>query len=328
MQPVVPSQVTQRTREAQARAERRRVNRQASVHRISQGEHESGLGKQQVNEPNPEEIERHLVRRPDGVGRVLSKDTQITFLEPARDPGQPIGTGVDPFGPMLVPELELPASADLVVTRDDAFEQRRPRAWQAYDEDRRFVLVADRRVTCEKLRDEPRNELVCALLDLMTIEPGRGLRRIALAAWKWSMACAYSPRSSWTLPVAKWSIMRWRCTTAGPNRSCQSSGIQTRDELRDPRPVGLDEPPRRNQAIVSVRLPWVERDRTLEARGRLVEAAGLLEKPAEQGMSDAARSVDRDQFTQPLLGFARPVLGIQGFDFPEASDGRVEVSTA
>ena len=91
-------------------------------------------------------------------------------------------------------------------------------------------------------------------------------------------------------------------------------GIETRDELRDPRPVGLGEPPRGNQAVVGVRLPGVEGDGAFEARGRLVEAPGLLEEPSEQGVSDAARSVERNQFAQLLLGFPGPMLSIQGFD--------------
>jgi hypothetical protein len=90
-------------------------------------------------------------------------------------------------------------------------------------------------------------------------------------------------------------------------------GIEAREDSRDPRPVSLGEPPRRDETVIAVRLPRVDRDRSLETPHRLIEAPGLLEDPPEERVSQRVRPVTRNQLFKLCHGFLVTILYILGF---------------
>src|SRR5271165_7418958 len=110
----------------QARVEEGLVDRKRRVDRSASAMDDCRAWEREMDEPGPEEVERHLVGDPRRLRPDLAQHAKILGRRLAEERRfGPRRAGPVPRGAALVPEIPLAAGADLGMAGDDLFDEGR-----------------------------------------------------------------------------------------------------------------------------------------------------------------------------------------------------------
>src|ERR1700722_18421141 len=122
---------------------------------------DGGARKSEMDQPGPEEVERHLVSHPLRPRRDRTQHTEIISRRLGKEwLFVAIIAGAMPYRSTLIPEIQLPARANLGMAGNDLLDERSAGTRHTHDQEWRYVRITNLRRPRDQFRRAPTDQVV------------------------------------------------------------------------------------------------------------------------------------------------------------------------